>query len=48
MADQYRCDRCQQEFQSQDQLNRHNQQQHQMQQGGQQGMSGGERGMPRD
>jgi hypothetical protein len=49
MAEQYRCDRCNQEFPNQDQLNRHNQQQHQGggQQGGEQQRRDGEAGSQR-
>ena len=40
MADHWRCDKCNQDFQSQDQYERHNQSQHQGGFGGQQ--SGGQ------
>lgn len=39
--DQYKCQHCNQEFQNQDELQRHNQQQHQQ---GQQGQSQGQIG----
>jgi len=40
MPDHFRCDKCNQDFQSQDQFQRHNQERHQGQGGGQQGTGG--------
>ena len=43
MADHFRCDKCNQDFQSQDQYDRHNKDQHQ----GQGGMGGGQQSQGR-